>query len=91
MNALLITYDLHQLGQRYANLRAQVRRNFPDAWEHLQSVFIIKTNMTPVQVRDLLMQSLDSNDKLLVVALVKHGWATWGVSKSASDWLHINA
>lgn len=91
METLLITYDLHRLGQRYNDLRSLIRRTFPGAWEHLQSVFIVKTTMTPVQVRDLLAQSLDNNDELLVVALARHGWATWGVPQSAANWLHANA
>ncbi len=91
MSAVLIAYDSHKLGQRYTELRKLIIETFPGSWNCLESTFIVNTNWTPAQVRDLLKSKLDSNDELLVVALVKHGWASWGLSKPCSDWLHANA
>lgn len=91
MSAVLIAYDLHKLGQRYTALRKLIIETFPGSWNCLESTFIVNTNWTPVQVRDLLRSKLDSNDELLVVALVKSGWATLGMSKPCTDWLHTNA
>ena len=91
MSAVLIAYDLHKLGQRYTELRKLVIETFPGSWNCLESTFIVNTNMTPVQVRDLLKSKLDANDELLVVALVKNGWATWGMYKPCSGWLRDNA
>lgn len=91
MSAVLIAYDLHKLGQRYTELRKLIIETFPGSWNCLESTFIVDTNWTPVQIRDLLQSKLDSNDALLVVALVKHGWATLGMSKPCTDWLHSKA
>ena len=91
MSAVLIAYDLHKLGQRYTALRTLITTTFPGSWNCLESTFIVNTNWTPVQVRDLLMTALDSNDELLVVALVKSAWATSPLSKPCLDWLHANA
>ena len=91
MSALMISYDLHKLGQRYTPLRNRIKANFPTHWCCLDSTFIVVTALTPVQVRDLLKTELDNNDELLVTALVKSGWASLGFSKACTDWLHNNA
>lgn len=91
MNAVLIAYDLHKLGQRYTALRKLIVETFPGSWNCLESTFIVSTDWTPVQIRDLLKSKLDSNDELIVVALVKHGWATSGLSKECNDWLRAKA
>lgn len=91
MSAVLIAYDLHKMGQRYAALRKLIIETFPGSWNCLESTFIVDTNWSPVQVRDLLRSKLDANDELLVVALVKSGWATAGMSKPCLDWLHAKA
>lgn len=90
MSAVLIAYDLHKLGQRYTALRELINTTFPGGWNCLESTFIVNTTWTPVQVRDLLKSKLDSNDELLVVALVKNGWATAGISDPCVTWLHAN-
>lgn len=91
MNAVLIAYDLHKLGQRYTALRNLIITTFPGSWNCLESTFIVSTNWTPAQIRDLLKSELDANDELIVVALVKNGWSTWGMSKPCVDWLRTNA
>lgn len=87
---VLITYDLHKLGQRYQALRKIVTDNFPTRWSCLESTFIVATTLSPTQVRELLSTALDANDELLVVALIKSSWATMGMTKSCNDWLHAN-
>lgn len=91
MNVLLITYDLHKLGQRYHALRKIITDNFSTYWNCLESTFIVVTLLTPAQVAKMLSSALDSNDELLVVALQKTAWASWGLSKECADWLHSNA
>lgn len=91
MKAVLIAYDLNKIGQRYTALRKLINETFPGGWNCLDSTFIVNTDWTPVQVRDLLKSKLDANDELLVVSLVKHGWATSGLAKECNDWLRTNA
>lgn len=90
MNRLLIAYDLHKLGQRYAALRKLVHDNFHTRWACLESTFIVITPMTPAQVRDLLSPALDRNDELLVIELVASSWATLGFPQNCIDWLRQN-
>ncbi len=90
MTAVLIAYDLHKIGQRYTALRKIVTTRFPVRWACLESTFIVATNLSPSQVRDLLSPALDANDELLVVALLSASWATLGFTKSCNDWLHTN-
>lgn len=87
MTALMISYDLHKLGQRYTLLRARIKANFPTHWNCLESTFIVVTKLTPVQVRDLLKTDLDGNDELLVVMLQPSAWGSIGLSKECNDWL----
>lgn len=91
MTAVLIAYDLHKIGQRYTALRDLIKKTFPNPWSALESTFIVNTTLSPVQIRELLVPVLDSNDSLLVVALTPHSWATLGMPASANDWLRSNA
>lgn len=89
MKNILISYDLHKLGQRYTGLRDLIKRTFPGYWACLDSTFIVRTNMTCGQVRDVCASQLDANDSLLVIE-VGPGWATLGMSGNCSDWLRRN-
>ncbi len=90
MSAVLIAYDLHKIGQRYTALRDLIKKTFPNPWNALESTFIVNTTLSPVQIRELLVPALDSNDSLLVVALTPYGWATLGMPASANEWLQSN-
>lgn len=90
MSAVLIAYDLHKLGQRYEKLRTLIKASFPTKWFCLESTFIVVTDMTPAQVRDLCMSALDSNDELLAVGLAPSAWATWGMADNCNEWLRNN-
>ena len=89
MSTLLVTYDLHKQGQNYECLIKKLKA-YP-GWCHLQqSVWLITTNNTCVQVRDNLNSCLDSNDKLFVAKL--QGEAAWsGYSDQISKWIKENA
>lgn len=87
MATVLIAYDLHKLGQRYSDLRERIKANFPTHWACLESTFIVETDRTAAQVRDVCSPALDGNDELLVIALASSGWATHGMSAQCNDWL----
>lgn len=88
MVAQLITYDLRQPGRDYTSLFTEIQ-SLGNWWHCLESVWIVKTNLSSAQVRDRLARCLDSNDKLLVVKLAGD-WATRGLDKDCNDWLQSN-
>ncbi len=86
MKTYLIGYDLNKPHQDYPTLLEKLRTGFDAWWHYLDSTWIVKTNMTAVQIRDILQRYIDSNDELLVVALEGEGaWCHFG--EDASKWL----
>lgn len=68
MNSILIGYDLNKIGQDYSALIEKIK-TFSYWWYCLDSTWIIKSNLSCDQIRDLSIPCLDSNDELLVVKL----------------------
>lgn len=89
MNTYLIGYDLNKAGQNYEDLIDKIKSTFNYWWHHLDSTWIVKTDLQAVQIRDLLMPHIDSNDELLVVYL-GHEAAWVGFGDKGSQWLKEN-
>ena len=89
MKTMIITYDLHKVGQNYDCLKESIKSY--GTWCHPQgSVWLIRTTSSASQVRDKLKRCLDGNDKLFVAALT--GEAAWiGHSDVVSNWIKENA
>jgi len=88
MAAQLISYDLRKPGRDYATLFAAIKQLGP-WWHCLESIWIVKTALSTVQVRDALTPHVDGNDDLIVLSL-QGGWATYGLSQECNDWLRNN-
>ncbi|WP_228236841.1 hypothetical protein [Allomuricauda sp. M10] len=88
MGTFLITYDLHAPIQNYQPLIDEIKK-IGTWWHCLESVWIIKSNYTCAQLRDILLNYIDNDDELLVVGLTGH-WASSNLSKNCSDWLKQN-
>jgi hypothetical protein len=84
----IVGYDLNTPGKKYSDLIDALKK-YGTYWHHLDSTWIIVTNQTHVQVRDYLLQFIDSNDELLVVPLAG-GWASYGFNDRGSEWLRNN-
>ena len=88
MATVLITYDLASPGQKYADLHEAIQAA-ANWWHCVESTWIIKSDLSLEVIRDRLLASLDSNDKLLVVQLT--GAAAWaGFDQDCSSWLTNN-
>lgn len=86
--SILIGYDLNRPHQDYPELISAIKA-VGTWWHCLDSTWIVKTDLTCVQVRDRLKVHIDSNDELLVAKLT--GEAAWtGFDKQCSDWLKNN-
>jgi hypothetical protein len=85
MRAYIVTYDLLRQGQNYHALTKRLE-SYPVHWHVQQSVWIIATDQSAVDVRAYLLPTLDGNDKLIVARL--EGEAAWaGYPDNVNSWL----
>ncbi len=88
MAVQLITYDLHKPGQHYSELFKAIKAL--GAWCHcVESVWLVRTNLTTAQVRDALLAHIDTNDVLVVTALAGN-WAASHLDDERLNWLRTN-
>jgi len=87
MNKYLITYDLKNKSLRsYESLFAALK-NIGPWWHYLDSTWIIKTNLTSVQIWNYLAGHITNSDRMLIVkidSIDKWGW----LSQDAWNWLN---
>ena len=89
MNTFIVGYDLNRPGQDYDSLWKRLKE-FGTWWHHLDSTWLVRTEMTAVQLRNELKPLLDSSDELLVIDVTGKSWAGTGFSERAYDWLRKN-
>lgn len=65
-NNLFVSYDLMSPGQNYARITAAIEAIGGYIKVHY-SLYYLHTNYTAEQVRNHIAQSMDSNDKLVVI------------------------
>jgi hypothetical protein len=85
MNTLLVGYDLNKQKDYPAIWSAL--EEMGTWWHHLDSTWLVRTEMTPVQLRNALREHIDSDDELLVIDVTGRSWAGAGFSSRAYDWL----
>lgn len=87
MNKYIITYDLKNAPIRnYATLIFAIKSLGP-WWHHLESTWIISTNLNAGQIWNQLYTHINGNDRLLIVKIDpsdKGGWLT----QDAWNWLN---
>jgi hypothetical protein len=89
MKTYLIGYDLNKEGQNYEGLVEKIKETFGTWWHHLDSTWIVKSNLSAAQIRDILRPFIDNNDELLVASLA--GESAWvGFNEPGSKWLKEN-
>lgn len=80
-----ISYDLKSPGRDYSSLYEAIK-SYGRWWHQTESVWLIVTDESVVSVRDRLMERMDSNDKLFVIAL-QNVWAGVGFQEREYNWL----
>lgn len=90
MSTFLIGYDLNKKGKNYDGLIEKIKELANGWWHHLDSTWLINSNLTCAQVRDALKPFLDSDDELLVLNISGDAWATYGMGESGNNWLRNN-
>ncbi len=86
MTIMLVTYDLQQPGRNYAPVHEYLKKF--TYCKHLESVWLLDTQLDAAAIRDALTLLVDANDKLFVVALTKY-WAS--LNFGCGDWLKDSA
>ena len=89
MSTFLIGYDLDTPGQNYEGLAEQIK-SLGAWWHHLDSTWLVKSDLDQVAIRDRLKSVLDSNDELLVVNVSGDAAAWCGFDQRGSKWLRDN-
>lgn len=80
----LITYDLSDPGQNYNALRNAITEH--PFVKITESCWIIRSNLTAPQIRDILRPCLDTNDRLFVCDF--HHYAAMGLPNWCALWLN---
>lgn len=88
MATYIISYDLNRPGQDYESLYKAIKQ-LGAWWHHLDSTWVVVTQKSAAQVRDVLTPEVDANDKVLVVRSAGEG-AWRGFNDKGSQWLKDN-
>lgn len=83
---LLIAYDLKQPEADYEGLIGAIKRQGA-WWHHLDSTWLVNTELRPTEVRDRLKAYLESGDELLIIDVTGRPRAWHGFSDRGSKWL----
>lgn len=87
MSSFVVSYDLIS-NRDYSKLYEAIK-NYGYYAHVLESVWIIKSSSSSINIRDNLKSYMDSDDKLFVAKLT--GESAWkNLSKDVSDWLKNN-
>ena len=86
---LLISYDLKQPDRDYSNLYETIKNAGAAWWHYLESIWIIKTNLSVQECSNLLRNNMDANDYLFVVDITYKEYQGWLPSK-AWEWFRQN-
>lgn len=86
MNTYLVSYDLRQPGRNYNPVHEHLR-SYPDWAKPLESLWLVKSNLMAVQIRDNLVRLIDANDCVFVVDVTQKSAAWKGLSADLSAWI----
>jgi hypothetical protein len=90
MAIILIAYDIHpSAGDACEHVTDDIR-SLGEWWHHLESTWLVKTDRTPQQIRDLLKEHVGSDDQLLIVDISQDAAAWFGVNDAGNRWLEAS-
>ena len=84
-----VNYDLRKPGQNYEGLITYLKSHASWA-KPLKSSFFVKTSLSAAQLRDGILNYIDSGDAVVVVQVEGRSWASYGVPKEVGDWMRTN-
>lgn len=83
----LVTYDLRQPGRDYSSLHKHLR-SYGGWCKPLESVWLIPTSLSAIDLTNQVVKHLDSNDRLLVIPARHAAW--YGLSDEVVAWINTN-
>jgi hypothetical protein len=87
---VLIAYDIHRPdGDHYDKLAAYIK-GLGAWWHHLETVWIVKCNLTPAQIRAQLQSVMVDDDQLLIVDITGDAVESCGINDHGTRWLNDN-
>lgn len=88
MAIYLLSYDLSKPGRNYDDLIAYLEKTYGADGHILDSVWLIESTSDAGEIRDAAQKLIDSNDKLVVLALKPTKGGRWATHKvpGVGDW-----
>jgi hypothetical protein len=84
---ILIAYDVHSTtGKAYDDLVAAIH-SLGAWWHHLETVWMVRSDRTPDEIRDQLKRYIGSDDQLLVLDVTGNRLGWTGINDAGSEWL----
>lgn len=91
MKAFIVSYDLigNQSPVAYQNVREYITTRFLNWARPLQSVYIVKSSLTALQIATDIRTVLHPNDEIIVMELGKDWWVA-SMPEAVVAWLKTN-
>lgn len=83
MKKILVSYDL-VMAKDYDKVYKYLKEF--SCIKPLESLWLLKTNLTVTEIRDNLISLTDNDDKIIVLDITSSSWATSHLPKT-SEWL----
>ena len=86
---VLVSYDLKNPDRDYQSLYTAIKNCSITWWHYLESVWLIRTELSPKDVFEKIHCSMDNNDSLLITVFNEEMYSGWLPSK-AWEWIQNN-
>ena len=86
---ILITYDLHNSDKDYQNLCENIKQCGTTWWHYLESVWLVRTDLTPNECYERIKPSIEEDDNVFIVEITGQNRQGWLPSK-AWEWIRNN-
>lgn len=86
---LLVTYDIKSPDKDYIPLYESIKNSSKSWWHYMESIWIVKTELSPNEFFDRIKECLDTNDRCMVINITNCERQGWLPSK-AWEWIKYN-
>jgi len=90
LSTVLIAYDIHPEQRSEYHDLAEAIQSLGAWWHHLETVWIVRSDKTPGEIRDKLALYIGADDQLLVVDITRSGTEWAGINEAGNNWLKCN-
>jgi hypothetical protein len=92
MSLICVSYDLALSGKQAYDGIDEVMSEFPDKCRVLQSVWLVRTDLSAQAVREEFSPIFGRGDRLFVFEVDENGfWSSTGLSANVNNWLHAQS